>query len=202
MKFETYVIDNAECRIPIPESYKDCLELIRSDRFRRAKSGSLMKIAVEAILRPYDNCLVWLRLCAHRRGLLTPLFNLIKRVTFSRRCIDIPASTRIGFGLYIGHGFSIVINGGTIIGNNVNISQFLNIGTNHNTPAKIGNNVYIGPMVCIVEEVTVGSESTIGAGAVVTRDVPAGATVAGTPAKVLNTANSGRYITRPYIPAQ
>lgn len=202
MKFETYIIGNSECRIPIPESYKDCLALIRSDRFRNAKSGSLARILVDSILRPYDNCLVWLRLAAHRGGMLTPLFNLIKRVTFSRRCIDIPSTTRIGYGLYIGHGFGIVINSGTIIGNNVNISQFLNIGTNHNTPSKIGNNVYIGPMVCIVEDVAIGSDSTIGAGSVVTHDVPTGATVAGTPAKVLNTNNPGRYISRPYFPPQ
>ncbi len=88
----------------------------------------------------------------------------------------------------------MVINGGTIIGNNVNISQFLNIGTNHNKPAIIGNNVYIGPSVCVVEDVKIGNNSSIGAGAVVTKDVPENATVAGVPAKVLNYKNPGRYV--------
>jgi len=94
----------------------------------------------------------------------------------------------------------MVVNGDTIIGNNVNLSQFLNIGTNHETPAIIGDNVYIGPHVCIVEDVTVGNNSTIGAGAVITRDVPENATVAGVPAKVLNYANPGRYIKCKYQP--
>ena len=90
----------------------------------------------------------------------------------------------------------IVINGGTIIGNNVNISQFLNIGTNNETPAIIGDNVYIGPNVSIVEDVKIGSNSTIGAGAVVTKDIPQNSTAAGCPAKVLNYNNPGRYIER------
>ena len=58
--------------------------------------------------------------------------------------LDIPRTTKIGYGLYIGHGLGAVINPLTIIGNNCNISQFLSIGSNHGTPAIIGDNVYIG----------------------------------------------------------
>ena len=96
----------------------------------------------------------------------------------------------------------MVINNRTIIRNNVIFSQFLNIGTNHNTPAIIGDNVYLGPGVCIVENVKIGNNSTIGAGAVVTKDVPENATVAGVPAKILNYNNPGRYIHRPWLVQQ
>lgn len=108
--------------------------------------------------------------------------------------IQIPRTTKIGYGFYIGHGVGIVINGGTIIGNNVNISQFLSIGTNKRTPAVIGDNVYIGPNVCIVEDVHIGNNATIGAGAVVIKDVPDDATVVGVPAKVISYNNPGRLI--------
>lgn len=108
--------------------------------------------------------------------------------------VDIPTSTKIGYGFYIGHGICMVINKGTIIGNNVNLSQFLNIGTNHSTPAIIGDNVYIGPQVCIIEDVKIENNSTIGAGAVVTKDVPQNATVVGVPAKVLNYDKPGQFI--------
>ena len=78
-----------------------------------------------------------------------------------------------------------MINGKTIIGDNCNISQFLTIGSNKETPAKIGNNVYIGPNVCLVENVMIGDNAKIGAGAVVVKDVPANATAVGNPARVI-----------------
>ena len=99
--------------------------------------------------------------------------------------LQIPTCTKIGRGLYIGHGIGIVINPDTIIGDNCNISQFLTIGSNKGTPAKIGNNVYIGPNVCLVENVMIGDNAKIGAGAVVVKDVPANATAVGNPARVI-----------------
>ena len=80
----------------------------------------------------------------------------------------------------------MVIHPLTVIGNNVNLSQFLNIGSNNSTPAVIGDNVWIGPKVCLVENVHIGDNSIIGAGAVVVKDVPKGTTVAGVPAKVVS----------------
>ena len=89
----------------------------------------------------------------------------------------------------------------TKIGNNCNVSQFLTIGTNTNNPATIGDNVYIGPNVCIVEGVHIGNNVTIGAGSVVTKNIPDNATVAGVPAKVLNYNNPGRFIGNRYEPS-
>lgn len=93
-------------------------------------------------------------------------------------------------------GRGIIINGGTIIGNNCNISQFLTIGTNKNTPAIIGDNVYIGPNVCIVENVNIGNNSSISAGSVAVKDVPENSTVAGVPAKVISYKLPGRFVNR------
>lgn len=108
--------------------------------------------------------------------------------------IQIPSTTKIGYGFYIGHGIGIIINGKTVIGNNCNVSQFLSIGSNKGTPAVIGDNVYIGPNVCLVENVHIGNNATIGAGAVVTKDIPENATAAGVPAKVISYKEPGRFI--------
>lgn len=92
----------------------------------------------------------------------------------------------------------MVINGGTVIGNNVCLSQFINIGTNHNTPATIGDNAYIGPMSSIIEDVHIGSNATIGAAAVVVKSVPSNATVVGNPARVVNYNSPAQFIANPY----
>ena len=42
--------------------------------------------------------------------------------------------------------------------------------------------------------VTIGEGCVIGAGSVVTKDIPDNATVAGVPARVLNYNNPGRYV--------
>lgn len=52
-------------------------------------------------------------------------------------------------------------------------------------PISIGANVWVGGGALILPGVTVGDDAIIGSGAVVTRDVPAGATVVGNPARVL-----------------
>lgn len=96
--------------------------------------------------------------------------------------------------VYIGHCMCMVIAGGTKIGNNCNLSQFLNIGSNEGKCAVIGDNVYIGPHVCLVEDVHIGNNATVGAGAIVTKDVPQNATAVGVPAHVVSCDNPGRYI--------
>jgi maltose O-acetyltransferase len=50
-------------------------------------------------------------------------------------------------------------------------------------PIRIGNNVWIGGGAIILPGVTIGVDAVIGAGSVVTRDVPAGVVVVGNPAK-------------------
>ena len=110
-----------------------------------------------------------------------------------KNSILIPRETRIGYGLYIGHG-PVVVNKTAVIGNIVNLSQFTTIGSNGGKAATIGDNTYIGPSVCIVEDVKIGNNVTIGAGSIVTKDIPDNATAVGNYAKVINYNNPGRYI--------
>lgn len=93
----------------------------------------------------------------------------------------------------------MVINGGTTFGNNVNISQFLSIGSINRTPATIGDNIYIGPHVSIVEDVNIGSNSLIGAGSVVVKDIPENCTVVGNPARIVGENKHPQYVHNRWI---
>lgn len=195
MKIEKYNLESSQVCIPIPENYKDCLTLIKSDRYRKTgKELSSMSVILNGLKHFNSDILFWFRLSQYKKGILWAICRLMYAHVSQRYQIQIPASTKIGYGLTLGHRTCMVINGGTIIGNNVNLSQFINIGTNHKTPAIIGDNVYIAPHVSIVEDVKINNNATIGAGSVVTRNVPENATVAGVPAKVLNYDNPARYI--------
>ena len=123
----------------------------------------------------------------------------MKHRKFQRKYgLQIPTQTKIGYGLYIGHGIGIVINPTAVIGNNCNLSQFTTIGTNHGKAAIIGDNVYIDPSVCIVENVRINNNTTIGAGAVIVNDIPENSTVAGVPSKIISFKEPGRYIHNRY----
>ncbi len=60
-----------------------------------------------------------------------------------------------------------------------------NKGSEYAKPIIIGNNVWIGGGVQILSGVTVGNNSVVAAGAVVTKNVPDNSVVAGVPAKVI-----------------
>lgn len=58
-------------------------------------------------------------------------------------------------------------------------------GSRNTNPVHIGNHVWIGTRVTILNGVNVGDGAVIAAGSLVTRDVPAGSLVGGVPAKVI-----------------
>lgn len=57
-------------------------------------------------------------------------------------------------------------------------------------PIKIGQNVWIGGGVIILPGVTIGDNSVIGAGSIVTRSIPANSIAVGNPCRVIKTFNS------------
>ena len=111
---------------------------------------------------------------------------------------DYGRNIRLGRGVFMNFGCVILdsvdvrIGDGTQIGPGVQI-----LGADHprdpaqrramlefGQPVRIGANVWIGASAIILPGVTVGDDAIVGAGSVVTRDVPAGATVVGNPARM------------------
>ena len=62
-------------------------------------------------------------------------------------------------------------------------------GLQFNMPVHIGKNCWLGSGVLVMPGVTIGDNSVIGAGSVVTRDIPANVVAVGNPCKVLRPIN-------------
>lgn len=107
----------------------------------------------------------------------------IQRILYHNSCVrcgcDIPSHVTIGSGLKILHGFGIVINSRTIIGDNCTIVAGTVIGANHTGQPVIGNDVNIGANCTIVGGIRIGNNVEIGAGSVVTHNVPDNAVIYG-----------------------
>ncbi len=101
--------------------------------------------------------------------------------------IELPPDAEIGPGLYIGHFGGIIVSSKVRIGARCNLSQGVTIGRDaRGGLPEIGDRVYIGPGAKLFGKVHVGDGSAVGANAVVNADVPAGASVAGVPARVVS----------------
>jgi serine O-acetyltransferase len=167
---------------------------IQSDLYRYGRQKSLRKALRFYIKNKSFRYTFWLRVGRCDNKYLRFIARNIHKYLSNKYGVEIPTEVDVGYGLYIGHCISIVINPSAKIGNNCNISQSTTIGANEGAAANIGDNVYIGPNVCIVENVVIGINATIGAGAIVVKDVDKNATVAGVPAKILSYEEPGRFI--------
>ena len=172
------------------------LKYIKSDLYRYTGNVSFKTFLKTYFFNRGFNFSFWLRLASAQSAwakLAYPIYYYKKK----QYGIDIHTTTQIGYGLFIGHGGPLVVNPTTVIGNNVNLSQFTTIGANGGRQAaEIGDNVYIGPNVCIIEHVKIGNNATIGAGSVVTKDIPENATAVGNYAKVISMNNPGHAVNR------
>ena len=105
--------------------------------------------------------------------------------------IELRYRTRVGPGLALFHGVALVVHEGAVIGADCTLRQSTTIGakqladgTQSACPV-LGDGVDVGANVVIIGPVKVGDRAVIGAGSVVVKDVPAGAVVAGNPARVI-----------------
>lgn len=195
MKFEQYSTrEGKEVRIPVPTSYGDCIKLLQSDYFRMyGRTDNLLRIWLKSYRNRPLKYLFWMRLSAYKGAFyrLCKFWHDHYKIKYDCR---IHSDSRIGYGLYIGHALSMCVNARCVIGNNVNLSHLINIGSNHNKQAIISDNVYIGPMSCLIEDVHVGHNSVIGAGSVVTKDIPSDSTAVGNPCRVIGPNRHPEYI--------
>lgn len=110
--------------------------------------------------------------------------------------IEIHPGATIAKGLFIDHGTGVVIGETAILGSNVTLFQGVTLGGTGKETGKrhptLGDNVVVGAGAKVLGNINVGSNSYIGANAVVLRDVPPNATVVGVPGHV--TRQDGRRL--------
>lgn len=113
-------------------------------------------------------------------------------VAVVRHCIwqvvtgaDIPINCQLGGGLLLPHPNGVVIHNDSIIGVNCLIFQQVTIGSTERGIPRLGGHVDVGAGAKVIGPVTIGDHARIGANAVVTMDVPDGATVVGIPARIV-----------------
>jgi serine O-acetyltransferase len=134
------------------------------------------------------------------KGELYFLARLVNHISRLFTAIDIHPGATIGRNFFIDHGF-VVIGESAEIGDDVTIYQHVTLGGTSPTdgiPGKrhptIEDGVIIGSGAQVLGPITVGPRARIGANAVVTRDVPEGATMIGIPARS-TLVDAGQYKT-------
>jgi serine O-acetyltransferase len=128
-----------------------------------------------------------------RNRIATAFAKLVTRINSVWNSSEISPEAVIGAGLHIPHPIGIVC-GVITAGRNLTICQNATIGLREpglehvrENFAAFGDNVSIGPATIILGRLKIGDKTTIAANSVVMEDIPAGATVRGNPARIVET---------------
>ena len=104
--------------------------------------------------------------------------------------VEIHPGARIGKGVFIDHGMGVVIGETAEIGNRCLLYQGVTLGGTGKDSGKrhptLEENVVIGAGAKILGAINIGTNTRIGAGSVVVKDVAANSTVVGIPGRVVN----------------
>lgn len=111
----------------------------------------------------------------------------------SRMCelwsVDIHPAAVLGGGLFIDHATGVVVGETAVIGNNCSFLHGITLGSSGKDTGdrhpKLGNDVLIGCGAAILGNITIGSNTKIGAGSIVLRHIPGNVTAVGNPARIV-----------------
>lgn len=154
-----------------------------------------VKLVGKALMTPAIHVVVLYRIGSmlYRNPLTRPFAFLLRSFSIVWGGTEIHPAAQIGPGLFINHSQMVLIGEGVRIGSNVRLSHGVSIGGDAGRGAPesmmgwpvIGDGVTVGLHAIVLGPVTVGDHSVISAQAMVVRDVPAHAVVAGSPARVV-----------------
>ena len=104
--------------------------------------------------------------------------------------IEIHPAAVIGHGVFIDHGMGVVVGETAVIGDRCLLYQGVTLGGTGKVHGKrhptLGENVVVGAGAKVLGAINVGSNTRIGAGSVLLKDVADDSTVVGIPGRVIN----------------
>lgn len=180
------------------------------DIFERDLSGLPVSISdkdfykIQAVIDNAQKILAELNLSYHTKSEVREIFSRLtdKEIDGSFELLppfycDFGRNITVGKNVFINQNCTFMDRGGIVIDDNVLIAPRVNLITiNHmiepsrrrdvySKPIHICKNVWIGAGATVTQGVTIGENSIVAAGAVVTKDVPSNVIVVGIPAKVI-----------------
>lgn len=169
-------------------------EIIQSDiyRYYGKKKRTLYEYLLSSLELKY---IMLYRKASYTNNGLLKYYYKFRLMRLSRKTqLQIPASTNIGKGLYIGHLGRVIINPSAKLGNNVNLAPGVTIGQESRgkrigTPT-VGNHVWIGTNAVVVGNITIGNDVLIAPNSFVNFDVPDHSIVIGNPATIRPTTHA------------
>ena len=152
--------------------------------------------AIKSLLQPFLYFKGFQALQAHRvahwlwtQGREALAFHFQSRISELFQ-VDIHPAARMGSGLFLDHGTGIVIGETAVVGDEVSMLHAVTLGgtgaERGDRHPKIGKGVLLGAGAKVLGNITVGDYAKVASGSVVLKDVPAGCTVAGVPARLVN----------------
>lgn len=188
IRFPRYIRSNRERKTQLSKRLRD---FIREDIASVRQRDPAARTGIEILLVYPGLHAIWLYRIAHcwwRRGMKLPA-RLLSTLARSLTGIEIHPAATIGPGLFIDHGMGVVIGETAEIGRDVTMYHGVTLGGTSLEKGKrhptVGDRVVIGAGAKILGNITIGSDSRIGANAVVVRDVPANSVVVGIPGHVI-----------------
>ena len=167
----------------LKEFWRESVEVIK-------EKDPAFKGAIEVLLYPSFWAVVNHRIAhgLYKKGLLVPA-RFVSQLSRFLTGIEIHPGATIGKRFFIDHGAGIVIGETAEIGDNVMLFHGVTLGGTGKQKGKrhpsVEDYVMIGAGTIVLGPVTIGENTKIGAGSVVTQDLPANVTAVGSPVMIV-----------------
>ncbi|MBM3400846.1 MAG: serine acetyltransferase [Bacteroidetes bacterium] len=170
-------------------------KLIEADLYRYCRNTGFNAF-ITGLRSPGFHYMYFFRkaVACNRKSLIGLFYRFFVRRYMFKYGFQIPISTSIGPGFYIGHFGTIVINENAKIGKNCNVAHGVTIGQANRGKMRgcpvIGDKVWIGTGAVIVGRVSIKSNVLIAPNSFVNFNVPDNSVVLGNPGKIISKANA------------